>query len=147
MVEMHSCEPFFDRVLPTDKPVHRRVDLVGGCVGDAQVHPEGGVGPPEGGGQLRGWPPPGRGAVQSSDPQPAGRAEQCGQPHRCAIAHTAATCPCGTLAVVAAGTSVCHFNPASNQSITWAGGVDRFATVSLRTRATSRKVRRRSADS
>ena len=34
-------------VLAADQPVHRRVDLVGGRVGDPQVDAQGGVGPPE----------------------------------------------------------------------------------------------------
>src|SRR5205085_2728960 len=46
-------QPVFDRVLPGQKPVHGRINLVGGRGVNAQVGAERGIRPPAGGGQFR----------------------------------------------------------------------------------------------
>ncbi len=65
-----------------------------------------------------------------------------GSPSFTAIACTAATCPCGTDAVIVtacpAGTSGVPFSAASIASTMLAGSPDRFASVSCRTWAPSR---------
>src|SRR5664280_880650 len=45
-----------DGVLALEKPIHRRIRLVGADLGQAEVSGQGGVGPPAGGGQLRTGP-------------------------------------------------------------------------------------------
>ncbi|BBX97446.1 hypothetical protein MLAC_39940 [Mycobacterium lacus] len=74
-----------------------------------------------------------------------------GNPSRCAIADTAATCPCGSERVLVnslpAGIRACPFSVASSAVIEAAGSIDRLATVSFRTLAPSRNVRRRYTDS
>jgi hypothetical protein len=70
-----------DPLLPLAEPVHRGVHLVGGGLGDAQVDPQGGVGPPAGGGQLGvGLAHPGDDQRHGQVPLGAGGAEQRGQP-------------------------------------------------------------------
>ena len=79
-----------DRLLPVSEPVQRRVDLVGGRIGDTEVGGQGGVGPPPGGGQLARWlHHPGHHQRGRQVPFRAGRAEQAGKaepasgaPHR-----------------------------------------------------------------
>ena len=65
-----------------------------------------------------------------------------GKPSWCAIAATAATCPCGSdramVNSLPAGTSCSPLSPASIQSMTCSGSAERLATVSLRTRLPSR---------
>ena len=69
-----------------------------------------------------------------------------GRPSFWAIAHTAATCPCGTdRAIVMSAPASTRVFPASDlriTSIVSAGTWDRFATVSLRTLPSSRNERR-----
>ena len=70
-----------DRVLPVFQPVHRRVDVIGGRPGHAEVGAQRGVGPPGQGGQLGAGPDdPGDDQRQGQVPLPARRAEQRGQP-------------------------------------------------------------------
>jgi hypothetical protein len=80
-----------------------------------------------------------------------GGPSSAGNPSRCAIADTAATCPCGNDRVVVnslpAGINACPFSVASSAVIDAADSIDRLATVSLRTLVPSRKVRRRYTDS
>jgi hypothetical protein len=72
-----------DQVLPREQPVHRGVDLVGGRLGHAQVHPERGVRPPRQGGQLRARADhPGHDQRQRQIPVWPGRAQQRRQTHR-----------------------------------------------------------------
>ena len=65
-----------------------------------------------------------------------------GSPSLAAMACTAATCPCGTEAVIVtawpAGTSGVPFSAASIESTACSGSPDRFASVSCRTRPPSR---------
>ena len=65
-----------------------------------------------------------------------------GRPSLTAIACTAATCPCGTEAVIVtacpAGTSRSPFKVASIADTASAGSADRFASVSCRTLPPSR---------
>ena len=65
-----------------------------------------------------------------------------GRPSWCAIAATAATCPCGSDRVIVTasptGTSRVPFRVASIASTASGGSIDRFATVSLRTVSPSR---------
>jgi hypothetical protein len=60
-----------DRVLPVLQPVHRRVDVIGGRPGHAEVGAQGGIGPPGQGGQFRGRPGH-PGDDQRQGPGPAG---------------------------------------------------------------------------
>ena len=70
-----------DRVLPVLQPVHRRVDVIGGRPGHAEVGAQGGVVPPGQGGQLRArLDDPGDDQRQGQVPRPARRAQQGGQP-------------------------------------------------------------------
>ena len=63
------------------QPVHRRVEVIGGRPGDAEVGAQGGVGPPGQGGQLGGrGDDPGDDQRQGQVPLAARRAEQGGQP-------------------------------------------------------------------
>ncbi len=72
-----------DRVLPVGQPVHRGIDLVGARVGHAQIHPEGGVGPPGQRGQLRtGSDHPRDDQRQGDVAFPARRPQQRGQAQR-----------------------------------------------------------------
>ena len=77
--------------------------------------------------------------------RPAGP-NRAGSPRCCAIAHTAATCPCGTDRVIVtsvpASTRVFPANADRSTPIASAGTWDRFATVSLRTLPSSRNDRR-----
>ncbi len=65
-----------------------------------------------------------------------------GRPNWCAIAATAATCPCGSDRMIvtasATGRSREPFRVASIASTASGGSIDRFATVSLRTAVPSR---------
>ena len=73
-------ELLLDRVLPLGEPVHRGVDLVGGRAGHAQIHPEGGVGPPGQRGQFRLRPHHPRDDQREHDvARPARRPQQRGQ--------------------------------------------------------------------
>jgi hypothetical protein len=54
--QMPCRELLLDRLLAAGQPVHRGIDLVGGRVGHAQIHPQGGVVPPGQRGQLRAGP-------------------------------------------------------------------------------------------
>ena len=73
--------------------------------------------------------------------RPAGPSS-AGRPSVCAIAATAATCPCGSDRVIVTasptGTSRAPFRVASITSTASGGSIDRFATVSLRTAVPSR---------
>ena len=73
--------------------------------------------------------------------RPAGPSS-AGRPSWCAMAATAATCPCGSdrtmLNSLPAGTSVWPFSVASIASTASGGSIDRLATVSLRTAGPSR---------
>jgi hypothetical protein len=70
-------------VLAGPQPVHRRVDLLGGRVGHAEVVGQGGTGPPTGRGQLRGRPAhPGDDQGQRDVSLPPGWAEQPGKAQR-----------------------------------------------------------------
>ena len=78
--QVPAGEPGLDRVLPPFQPVHRRVDLVGGGVPDAEVGPERHIAPPGDRGQLRARRDhPRHDQRQGQVPLPAGRAEQRGQ--------------------------------------------------------------------
>ncbi len=73
-------QPCLDRVLPGAEPVHRRVDVISGRAGNAQVGPEGGVVPPGQRGQLGGGGhDPGDDKGHGQVPRPARRAQQGGQ--------------------------------------------------------------------
>ena len=79
--EVAAGQPGLDRVLPVPEPVHRRVDVVGRRVRDAEVGAQGGVGPPGQGGQLGGrGDDPGDDQGQGQVPLPSRRAEQGGEP-------------------------------------------------------------------
>ena len=72
-----------DRVLPVLQPVHRRVDVIGAGIGDAEVAAEGSVVPPGQGGQLGARPGhPGDDQGQGQVPLAARRAQQGGQAQR-----------------------------------------------------------------
>jgi len=77
--------------------------------------------------------------------RPAGPSN-AGSPSFCAMAHTAATWPCGTdrlmLATDAASTRSLPASTDRTAVIAAAGRCERFATVSLRTFPSSRKERR-----
>ena len=78
--EVPAGELLLDRVLPGLQPVHRRVGLVGGGAGDAEVGAERHVAPPGEGGKLRARAgDPGDDQGQGQVPLAAGRAEEPGQ--------------------------------------------------------------------
>ena len=79
--QVAAGQPGLDRVLAVLQPVHRGVDVIGGCPGHAEVAAQGGVFPPGQGGQLGARPhDPGDDQRQRQVPRPAGRAQQRGQP-------------------------------------------------------------------
>ena len=72
-----------DRLLAVGQPVHRGIDLVGARAGHAQIHPEGGVGPPGQRGQFRARTQHPRDDQREGDvARPARRPQQCGQAQR-----------------------------------------------------------------
>ena len=133
-----------DRVLAVLQPVHRRVDVIGGRPGHAQVRAQGGIGPPGQGGQFgAGLDHPGDDQRQGQVPLAARGAEQGGQAQRMAAwrarRRRARAAPTAVIITACpAGTSRSPFKVASIADTASAGSADRFASVSCRTLPPSR---------